>query len=77
MTRPKRLTGAQLRKERERLDMTGEAFGEYLAELTGNPRAYTRAEVSNWETEARPFPAHLELALVRRQLEECRKKARR
>lgn len=77
MTRLKRLMGADIRKERERLGMTGEAFGEYLSGLIGSDRAYTRAEVSGWETDLRPFPARLELALVRQKLEACEKEVRK
>ncbi|MDX2277740.1 MAG: hypothetical protein NW206_19995 [Hyphomonadaceae bacterium] len=66
----KRMTGAELRKERDDRELTQEDFGVFVAKLLGRERAYTRFEVSAWEIEDRPVPEAVERALLRLRLNE-------
>lgn len=64
------MSGADLRAERQRLGMTQTEFGDHIAKLLGNARAYLQQEVDAWENErGRKVPAKVESALLRAQLE--------
>lgn len=60
-----RMSGADLAAIRVERNETGEAFGAYLAKIAGHHRAYSRQEVWGWESELRPIPAKIELALLK------------
>lgn len=60
-----RMSGAALAAIRVERDETGEAFGAHLAQITGHHRPYSRQEVWGWESELRPIPAKIELALIK------------
>ena len=64
------MSGSALAVERKRLNMNGDAFGAYLAELLGRARPYNRHEVSAWETGLRPVPDRVERALLQARLSE-------
>lgn len=58
------MTKEELREERTSRGMTQEQFGQFLADLLGRARAYSKSEVSVYETGQRPVPARIALALL-------------
>lgn len=55
-----RMDTEDLREWRERLGLTGTAFGVFLAAQLGRDRPYTRQEISAWESGGREIPEAIE-----------------
>ncbi len=65
----RRMTAAELRKERASREMTGDEFGAFLAKALGRARPYGRRELSAWESRVRAIPEAVERVLLRLRLD--------
>jgi hypothetical protein len=63
-----KLTGEELRAERERLGMERKEFGAYLAKLVGAKSPYPYTRITDYETGVREVPAKVEVAFLREQI---------